>query len=105
MPKLPNGFSKALKAVHNQEPRVINLDKNAAYSKAIDELKAKKSCPSRWSYDRISIWTIESNKTIDLLKISHTRDRIWVIQHGKANNKGLRIMNHPRSNEKSRKGR
>jgi len=42
MPKLPNGFRKALKAVHNQEPRVINLDKNAAYSKAIDELKAKK---------------------------------------------------------------
>jgi len=48
-------FFRALKAVHNQEPRVINLDKNAAYSKAIDELKAKKSCPSRWSYDRISI--------------------------------------------------
>jgi len=42
MPKLPNGFSAALKAVHNQEPRVINLDKNAAYSKAIDELKAKR---------------------------------------------------------------
>ena len=30
---------KALKAVHNQEPRVINVDKNAAYPKAIDELK------------------------------------------------------------------
>jgi transposase-like protein len=33
---------KALKAVHNQEPRVINVDKNAAYPKAIDELKEKK---------------------------------------------------------------
>jgi len=32
---------KALKAVHNQEPRVINVDKNAAYPKAIDELKEK----------------------------------------------------------------
>jgi len=30
---------KALKAVHNQEPRVINVDKNAAYPKAIDEVK------------------------------------------------------------------
>lgn len=33
---------KALKAVHNQEPRVINVDKNAAYPKAIDELKERK---------------------------------------------------------------
>lgn len=34
-------FRKALKAAHNQEPRVITVDKNAAYPKAIDELKAK----------------------------------------------------------------
>jgi hypothetical protein len=38
-------FRKALKAAHNQEPRVINVDKNAAYPKAIDELKAKKELP------------------------------------------------------------
>ena len=31
---------KALKASHNSEPRVINVDKNAAYPKAVDELKA-----------------------------------------------------------------
>lgn len=34
-------FRKALNAVHTQEPRVINVDKNAAYPKAVDELKAK----------------------------------------------------------------
>ncbi len=34
-------FRKALNAVHTQEPRVINVDKNAAYPKAIDELKEK----------------------------------------------------------------
>ena len=34
-------FRKALNAVYTQEPRVINVDKNAAYPKAIDELKAK----------------------------------------------------------------
>ena len=34
-------FRKAMKAVHTQEPRVINVDKNAAYLKAIDELKGK----------------------------------------------------------------
>lgn len=32
---------KALDAVHTQEPRVINVDKNAAYPKAVDELKKK----------------------------------------------------------------
>jgi len=32
---------RALNAVHTQEPRVINVDKNAAYPKAIDELKEK----------------------------------------------------------------
>ena len=34
-------FRKALNAVHTQEPRVINVDKNAAYPKAMDELKEK----------------------------------------------------------------
>ena len=33
-------FHKALKAAHNQPPRVINVDKNAAYPPVIDELKA-----------------------------------------------------------------
>jgi len=34
-------FRKALKAIHTQSPRVINVDKNATYPKAIDEMKAK----------------------------------------------------------------
>ena len=38
-------FRKALNAVHTQEPRVINVDKNAAYPKAIDELKEKEELP------------------------------------------------------------
>ena len=33
---------KDLNAAHNQKPRVITVDKNAAYPKAIDELIAKK---------------------------------------------------------------
>jgi transposase-like protein len=36
-------FRKALKTVHTQKPRVINVDKNAAYPPAIDELKAEES--------------------------------------------------------------
>ena len=38
-------FRKALSAVHTQSPRVINVDKNAAYPKAIDELKEKEELP------------------------------------------------------------
>ncbi len=33
-------FRKALKSTHNQQPRVINVEKNAAYPPAIYELKA-----------------------------------------------------------------
>ena len=40
-------FRKALKACHNQEPRVITVDKNAAYPKAIDQLKAKEELPEK----------------------------------------------------------
>jgi len=35
-------FRKALKAIHTSCPRVITVDKNAAYPKAVDELKQKK---------------------------------------------------------------
>lgn len=38
-------FRRALKAEHNQSPRVINVDRNAAYPKAIDSLKADKTLP------------------------------------------------------------
>ncbi len=31
-----------MKVPHTQNPRVINVDKNAAYPKAFDELKVKK---------------------------------------------------------------
>lgn len=34
-------FRKTMLASHTQEPRVINVDKNAAYPKAINEMKAK----------------------------------------------------------------
>lgn len=34
-------FRKALNAVHTQKPRAINVDKNAAYPKPINQLKEK----------------------------------------------------------------
>ncbi len=38
-------FRKTFQAPHTQEPRVINVDKNAAYPKAVDELKAEEGLP------------------------------------------------------------
>jgi IS6 family transposase len=38
-------FSKALAAPHTGTPRVITVDKNAAYPKAFKELKAEKVLP------------------------------------------------------------
>jgi transposase, IS6 family len=38
-------FSKALSASHTNTPRVITVDKNAAYPKAIKELKAEMMLP------------------------------------------------------------
>lgn len=40
-------FQKTLKAIHVQTPWVITVDKNAAYPKAIDELKAKQKLPKQ----------------------------------------------------------
>ncbi len=38
-------FRKMLKAIHTSSPKVITVDKNAAYPKAIAELKAEKELP------------------------------------------------------------
>lgn len=36
-------FRKAMNAAHNQEPRVINVDKNAAYPIVVEELKVEET--------------------------------------------------------------
>jgi len=38
-------FRKVLSAFHTQEPRVVNVDKNAAYPPAIENLKVEEELP------------------------------------------------------------
>ncbi len=38
-------FRKVLSAVHTQDPRVVNVDKNAAYPPAIEDLKVEEELP------------------------------------------------------------
>lgn len=46
-------FRKALNFAHNQSPRVINVDKNAAYPKAIGSLKADATLPKTSELRRV----------------------------------------------------
>jgi len=46
-------FRKAMNAAHNQEPRVMNVDKNAAYPPAIDSLKADQTLPKTTELRRV----------------------------------------------------
>jgi len=46
-------FRKVMNAAHNQKPRVINVDKNAAYPPAIDELKAEQSLTANTELRRV----------------------------------------------------
>lgn len=54
-------FRSLLSAVHTQKPRVINVDKNAAYPKAIDELKEKQELAKAERY-RLIIWDIQQER-------------------------------------------
>lgn len=40
-------FRKAMNAIYTQYPPVINVDKNAAYSKTVDELEEKEELSKR----------------------------------------------------------
>jgi transposase-like protein len=46
-------FRKALNSTHNQQPRVINVDKNAAYPPAIDELTEDQTLPKTSELRRV----------------------------------------------------
>ena len=48
-------LAKALKATHNTEPRVINVDKNTSYPPAVAELKKEPAYQKRPSYGRANI--------------------------------------------------
>ena len=47
-------FSKVLNAAHTVTPRVITIDKNAAYPKTLNELKAPGAVPHQVNCGRSS---------------------------------------------------
>jgi transposase-like protein len=59
-------FSKALIASHTVMPRVITVNKNAAYPKALSELKAAATLPEHCELRQVKYLTTSSSKTIVL---------------------------------------
>lgn len=96
---------RALNAFHTQEPRVINVDKNAAYPKAVDELKEKEELSekvelrqNKYLNNRIE----QDHRSIKRLVAPW--NGIWFIQHSPTNIKGLRDYEHAKERTNSGSG-
>ena len=79
-------FHKVLRAQHTQTPRVITVDKNAAYPVAINELKKDKTLEAETKLRQSKYL----NNIIEQDHLEHqanckTDDGISIIQHGKKN--------------------
>jgi transposase, IS6 family len=66
-------FSKALAATHTSTPRVITVDKNAAYPKAFKELKAEGIMPSTTLLVSVIEWRHEPDSSAESLTPTLTR--------------------------------
>ena len=87
-------FRKTLKALHTSSPRVITVDKNAAYLKAINELKPKKELPKK-------VKLRQKKYLNNIVEQDHRVKRLvkpgmgcGLVQHGSKNNKRLRGYEH-----------
>jgi transposase-like protein len=59
-------FCKVLAAPHTVSPRVITVDKNAAYPKAFKELKAEGNLPQDCELRRVQPWDMVENSASPL---------------------------------------
>lgn len=96
----PNGFASYLGAgnppmTRSFSPRVINVDKNAAYPKAVDDLKADETLTQTTELRPVKYL----NNIVELFApihqtIGQPRNGVWVIQYRSANLEGLRGNEH-----------
>ena len=73
---------KTLNAAHTQEPRVINVDKNAAAPAAVDQLKADEKLPETTQLRQVQDL---NNRALAGAQIheatNQVREGIWFVQH------------------------
>jgi len=94
-------FRKVLNAEHNQSPRVINVDKNAVITPAIDNAIADQTLTKKLR--RVKYPIIWWSKTIGSSNVA--RDGVCLIQYGEANLEGIRGDEHDPHKFRSRKRR
>ncbi len=73
---------KTLNASHTQAPRVINVDKNAAYPPAVEQLKTDEQLPKTTEL-RLVLYLnnrVEQEHRFPCAT-DKTRNGIWVVQH------------------------
>lgn len=77
---------KTLKASHTQEPRVINVDNNAAYPPAVDDLKADEQLSKTTELRQVKYLNnrVEQDHRFPCA-IDQTRNGLWLVQHGTSN--------------------
>lgn len=84
-------FRRTLNATHTQAPRVINVDKNAAYPKAVDDLKADEVLPAAVELRQNKYL---NNRTIAGSSFHQASSKSWygisIIQHSPTNHQGVR---------------
>jgi len=61
---------KTLHATHTQTPRVVNVDKNATYPPAVDDLKANKQLSGTTELRQVKYF----NNQVELSALKHLRD-------------------------------
>ncbi len=73
----------SMNAANNQSPRVINVDKNAAYPQAIDSLKADKTLPQTCEFRTVKYVNNIIELSAPIYKTTgESRDGIRVVQYG-----------------------
>ena len=73
----------SMNAANNQSPRVINVDKNAAYPKAIDSLKADKTLPQTCDLRPVKYVNNIIELSAPIYKTTgESRDGIRVVKYG-----------------------
>ncbi len=79
-------FRKVLNAEHNQTPRVINVDKNAAYPPAINELKQDQTLLETTELRRVKYLNnmVEQDHRF-IKRLGNVLDRLLLPQTGKPN--------------------
>ncbi len=86
---------KTLNASHTQSPRVINVDKNAAYPAAVDDLKADEQLPETTELRQVKYLNNRVELSSPIYQaINQTRHGLSLVQYSPPNFKRIRGDEH-----------